>query len=92
MTNNIEEIFLKNNLEKLKNIEKINIGFTNEIYSINDKYILKFCKNNDNENNFEKEAYFYGLFKNKINVPKIIKYDESKKLLDKNYLIYNKIE
>ncbi len=87
----IKKNFLENDLEKVKNIEKINIGFTNEIYSVNDKYILKICKNFENEKNFSKEAYFYKLFKNKLPVPNLIKYDNSKNIYEKDYLIYEKI-
>ena len=30
-------------------IEKINVGFTNTIYKINDLLIIKICTNSDNE-------------------------------------------
>ena len=88
----INKIFERNNLEKVGNIEKINIGFTNEIYSVNDKYILKICNNLKNEKDFSKEVYFLDLFKNKIPVAKLIKYDETKSFYEKNYLICEKID
>ena len=53
----INNIFERNNLEKVGNIEKINIGFTNEIYSVNDKYILKIC--NDLEKVLEQKWFRY---------------------------------
>ena len=42
-SSSIKKIFQKNNIDIVKLIQKVNIGFTNEIYSINDKYILKIC-------------------------------------------------
>ena len=40
-------------------VEKINVGFTNTVYCINDKYIVKICTNNSNEKNFINEINFY---------------------------------
>ena len=36
-------------------VEKINIGFTNLVYRINDAYIVKIGTNLENEKNFQKE-------------------------------------
>ena len=59
---NIIDLILKNNysiFEKINKVEKINVGFTNTIYSINDSYIVKICTNIDNEESFLKEIEFY---------------------------------
>ena len=40
-------------------VEKVNVGFTNTIYSIDDSFIVKICTNSDNENAFQKEIEFY---------------------------------
>ena len=40
-------------------VEKVNVGFTNIIYSIDDSFIVKICTNSDNENAFQKEIEFY---------------------------------
>ena len=40
-------------------IKKINVGFTNTIFVVNDLYIIKICTNKNNENNFKKEINFY---------------------------------
>ncbi len=87
----IKQIFLKNYLEEVKLVKKIEIGFTNKVYSINDKFILKVCEDPENEENFEKEVFFYNFFQNKIPVPKIILYDNSKKVYNKSFMIYHKI-
>ena len=88
----IKQIFLQHNLWEVSSIQKIEIGFTNEIFSINDKFILKICKKISNEENFQKEVYFYNFFKDKLKIPQIIIYDDSKKFYKRNYMIYNKIK
>lgn len=88
----IKQIFLVNGLEKVKSIEKIKIGFTNKVYSINDKFILKVCENLGNGENFEREVFFYHFFRDKLPVPKIIVYDSSKNVYDKFFIVYRKIQ
>ena len=39
-------------------VEKLNIGFTNTVYVLDNKYILKICSNIDNEPDFKKEIIF----------------------------------
>lgn len=90
--NKIKLIFLENNFEKVKSIKKIKIGFTNKVYSINDKFILKIYEDVNNKNNFEREVFLYNFFKDKIPVPKIILYDNSKDIYNKPFMIYNKIQ
>lgn len=53
-------------IEKNKNlfgdnlsVKKINVGFTNTVYNINDSFIVKICSNINNENEFKKEIDFY---------------------------------
>lgn len=33
-------------------VKKINVGFTNTIFIINDKYVVKICTNSSNEEKF----------------------------------------
>jgi len=88
----IKSIFLKYKFGQVKSIKKIEIGFTNKVYLIDDKYILKVCEDLENEDNFEKEVFFYNFFNEKIPVPKIRFFDNSKMIYDKYFMIYNKIE
>jgi len=88
----IEKIFTENNLGEIKSIKKIEVGFTNKVYSINDDFILKVCEDKTNEENFEKEVFFYDFFKDKIPVPKVIFYDNSKSIYNKFFIIYPKIQ
>lgn len=90
--NTIKKIFQKHNLQEAKSITKINIGFTNIVYSVENKYIIKICKDYDNEENFEKEVFFYNLFKSKIPVPNVIVYDKSKSIYHRHFMIYDKIQ
>tara|TARA_Y100000310_G_scaffold322941_1_gene382681 strand:- start:2243 stop:3166 length:924 start_codon:yes stop_codon:yes gene_type:complete len=92
MKQKLQQIFSKNNLGKIHSIKKIGIGFNNEIYSINDKFILKICKKKSNESKFKKEVFAYNFFKDKIPVPKIIYSDTSKKILKNYFMIYYKIK
>lgn len=88
----IAQIFKEHNLEKINSIQKIDIGFTNEIYLINNGYILKVCKNENNEENFEREVFLYNYFKNKLPIPKIKVFDKSKSICDKYFMVYPKID
>lgn len=88
----IEKIFLQYNLGEVNSIQKIEIGFTNKVYVVNNKFILKVCEDKDNEKNFEKEVFFYNCFRDKIAVPKIKVYDHSKKTYPKSFMIYSRIE
>jgi len=88
----VEQIFIQYNLGKVKSFKKIGIGFTNEVYSVNDKFILKVCEDEDNEEKFKREVFFYNLFKDKIPVPKIKVFDNSKKIYSKFFMAYHKIE
>ncbi|MCB9809193.1 aminoglycoside phosphotransferase family protein [Candidatus Nomurabacteria bacterium] len=88
----IEKIFTENNLGEVKSIKKIEVGFTNKVYSVNEDFILKVCEDEENEENFEKEVFFYDFFKDKIPVPKVIFYDNSKQIYNKFFIVYPKIQ
>lgn len=64
----------------IENIEEINAGFNNSIFSINNKYIIKVCSNEDKENLFDIEANFYNSNQDNESIPILYKYDKSKKL------------
>lgn len=94
----LQKIFTKNKLWEIKTIKKSNIWFSNDVYFINDDYIVKFYNWEIDETiwkewilNFEKELYFYNLFKNKIPVPNVIFSDKWQNIFEKPYIIYPKI-
>ena len=88
----VEQIFLHHGLGEIKSFQKIEIGWTNKVFSVNDNFILKFCEDETNEEKFEREVFFYEFFENKVPVPKIRIYDNSKKIYGKFFMIYPKIQ
>jgi hypothetical protein len=62
---------IESNKELLNGLEikKINVGFTNLVYSAGNKYIIKICNNKENENRFENEINFYLKNKNNKYIP-----------------------
>ena len=87
----IKQIFKANSLKKPEKIEKIEIGFTNQVFSIDNKFILKICQDTKNEKSFDKEVFFYNLFKKDLPVPKVIVYNKSKKIHNRVFMIYKRI-
>lgn len=88
----ITKIFTKNNIAKVSNFYRLNTGFTNDIYMVDEKYILKVCIKEENELNFKKECFCYKFFKDIIPVPKVLIADMSKSIIDRYYMIYEKID
>lgn len=88
----IEKIFRINNLGNINSLEKVEVGFTNKVYIINNNIIIKICEDESNQKNFEAEVFLYKLFQDQIPVPKIILFDKSKKVYKKFFMIYPKIE
>ena len=60
-------------------VDKIDIGFTNTIYKINDSYIVKICTDLSNEEKFKREIDFYNSNKGNNLIPKLYYSDIKKK-------------
>lgn len=73
-------------------INKINVGFTNTLYNIDDKYILKICTDINNENSFKNEISFYENNIDNPYIPKFILGDISKNDIPYFYEILEKVE
>lgn len=58
--------------ESVQSIEKNTYGYTNEIYSINGRYILKNCVNERNKENFKRASLFCQKYHESINCPKVL--------------------
>ena len=73
MENIIKNIIKLNNNIFVENpkVKKINVGFTNTIYDVDNKFIIKVCTNINNEENFKKEIEFYKANKNNNLIPKL---------------------
>lgn len=73
------------------NVEKINVGFTNTIYAVDKKFIIKICTNTNNEENFKKEIEFYKANKDNDLVPKLYFSNTDKKDVPYFYEIIEKV-
>lgn len=72
-------------------IKKINVGFTNLVYSASNKYIIKICNNKENEKRFENEINFYLKNKNNKYIPTLYNCYISKNKDDYSYEIIEKV-
>ncbi len=73
-------------------INKINVGFTNTIYNVNDSFIIKICSNPKNEEKFIKEINFYNSNKDNKMIPKMYVGNIDKKDVPYMYEILEKVE
>lgn len=72
--------------------EKINVGFTNTIYNVNNKYIIKICTDINNEDSFKNEINFYEKNINNMFIPKLYVFSIDKKDINYYYEIIEKVE
>lgn len=73
------------------NITMIDAGFRNNVFDVDNKFIIKIC-GNAVESMFDVEANFYENNKVLKYIPKLYKYDNSKKIINSVYEIIEKIE
>lgn len=88
----IRSLFLNNNIKVTGDVRKIEVGFTNTVYCVDDTYILKICRLTDNEVYFKREVQLYEYFGASLPVPRVHTYDDSKSIIDNHYMIYPLIE
>lgn len=88
----VNKIFEHHWLWDVNELKKIEIWFSNDIYEVNGKYILKVSRYWEYGNNLIIEAYFYKFFNGKIPLPNLIICDDSKNIVDGIFLIAEKIE
>ena len=73
-------------------VKRINVGFTNTLYDINDKYIIKICTNLSNEEKFKKEINFYNSNIDNDLIPKLYYSSIDKTKVPYMYEIIEKID
>lgn len=73
-------------------VEKINVGFTNTVYNINDFYIVKICTDRNNEEEFQKEIDFYKTNRENSLIPKLYYSSTDKKEIPYFYEIIEKVD
>lgn len=90
----INQIIKQNNSLFGKNpiIKKINVGFTNTLYNVNDSFIIKICTNINNEEKFKKEINFYNSNKDNDLIPKLYYSNIDKNIIPYMYEILEKID
>ncbi len=76
---------------KIESLYEINAGFNNTLFSVNNKYIIKVCTNTELEISFEKEYNFYKSNSSNKSIPKLYKYDNTKKEVNYLYEIIEKL-
>ena len=89
--NEIEAIFRHLRLPDPSTITKIAVGFTNEVYLIEDRYILKICIRSDNEEPFAREAALNSVFEHQLPVPSVIHYDATKTIIDRDFMVCTRV-
>ena len=88
----IQGLFVKLGLGSPRTITKIAVGFSNDVYDIDDQYILKSSKTlEDDEIDLRKEIYLCKLLKDVVPAPTIVHADASRTALDRVFIIYKKI-
>ncbi|MFA7301283.1 MAG: aminoglycoside phosphotransferase family protein [Candidatus Shapirobacteria bacterium] len=89
----IETILSKNNLDKLTSIEELKSGSINPTFLINNKYILRIdLGNSEYQNKLKKESIIFTLLpKFNIPTPKLFAFDDSKIILEFDYLLMSYI-
>lgn len=80
----------KNLLDGLE-ISKINIGFTNLVYSVGNKYIIKICNNKQNNDRFKNEINFYLKNNNNKYIPELYNYYIAENEDEYSYEIIEKV-
>ncbi len=86
----IRSIFKHHSLSQNPEINRITIGFSNEIHRVDD-YILKIYVHKDEEGSFDKESKFYRELYGKVLVPRLLVADKSREIIKKPYIIYEMI-
>lgn len=84
-------VFGANHLPEPRTLRGIEVGFTNEVYSIDDIYILKVCTDPRNEQAFRIEDAMYRRFRDMLPVPNVLAFDASREILKYPYFIYPRI-
>ncbi|MDR1761578.1 MAG: GNAT family N-acetyltransferase [Bacteroidales bacterium] len=73
-------------------VRKINAGFTNTIFCVAEKYILKICHDTNNETEFCHEIDFYLENKGEPYILKLLGYSKDKSAVPYMYLIIEKLD
>lgn len=87
----IRDILAQAGLGDVRSVHKVNVGFSHDVYSVDDRYILKVCGSEDDEVSFRKDIYLCRLLHDRIPTPEIIFADTSKAVVDRFFMVYHRI-
>ena len=73
-------------------VERVNVGFTNIIFIVNDRYVVKICTNSSNEEKFAREIEFYQKNKDNGLIPRLYYASVDKSIVPYYYEVMEKIE
>jgi aminoglycoside phosphotransferase (APT) family kinase protein len=85
----IKNLFVELGIGEVQSVEKIEVGFANDVYSVDDEYIFKISQEPQYNRHVERDIHYCRLFEGKIPVPKVLHTGE---LDGKAYFIYKKIQ
>lgn len=88
----LKQIFAVNCLPEPLAFRKIEVGFTNSVYAVDEKYIVKFCGNPSNTKPFTLEAELYKKFRGRLPVPQPLAFDATSSVVPEAYMIYPMID
>lgn len=88
----IVKLFASAGLGAVTDIRKIPIGFSNDVYDVDNRFILKSSRtSDDDEIDLRKEICLSEVVKGVVPAPVIVRADESRALIDRVFIVYEKI-
>lgn len=87
----IRNVFADAGLGPIASIERMEIGFSNDVYSVDDKYILKAGRSEEDNEYLLRDIYLCNLLRDRVPAPRVIHCDASRALFGGVYFIYHKI-
>jgi aminoglycoside phosphotransferase (APT) family kinase protein len=88
----VNRILVLYNQVPVKCFAKSHAGFTNTVYELEDKLILKICTDaEENDVPFLLEAQLYGYFQSKLPVPQLIAYSDEKTIIPYSFMLYPRL-
>lgn len=88
----IQLILSSAGLKDVGEIVKISAGFSNDVYSVSGKYVVKFGKSEEDEAFLRKEVYFASMFKKNVPTAPIVLFDFTKRVISRAFIVYEKVE
>jgi aminoglycoside phosphotransferase (APT) family kinase protein len=85
------EILVHSGFAKVQTVSPIDVGFSNDLFLVDDAYVLKIGKSPGDQPALMKEVYFCDLFADRICAPKVLASDTSMRTFALPYIVYSKL-